>query len=462
MFDEKGTMSIVDLLMNEENDCDSGTIEKALTIICTSLSFQCGAIYETDNIEHFYKKEAYEADARMLPEQVVFQISNVPSRSKHKIYHIDQETYRPTAQIDILGLFGVSNMIMISLGDDEIQGFLAFAGTKERMQLDEEAEKSLFVMTGLLGKYIMTRSNKKRMNLIRKTYESIIDNTGIDIYVNDFYTHEILYINKSMAAPYGGKEAFDNGKCWEVLFPGKTGPCDFCPQKYIVDENGKPSSVYTWDYCRAFDGAWFRVFSAAFYWTDGRLAHVVSSADITDNKQKEATIQYMANYDELTDLPNRRKLIIDGRRYIQQIQDDENIYVLFFDIDGFKKINDSYGHDGGDEFLVSLSLFFKRNPMLKDAVYRNGGDEFVGIVYGKGITKKNIENLCRFIHARFNKEWVIKKDGIFCNISIGIACYGEDGSTIEELLQTADMAMYCAKKKGEGNMCYGSDVEENQ
>ena len=58
------------------------------------------------------------------------------------------------------------------------------------------------------------------MNLIRETYESIIDCTGIDIYVNDFYTHEILYINKSMAVPYGGKEAFDNGKCLEVLFPG--------------------------------------------------------------------------------------------------------------------------------------------------------------------------------------------------------------------------------------------------
>ena len=460
MFREKEVLTIVDLFMNEEKDCDSGTIEKALTILCESFSFQGGAIYETDNIEHFYKKEAYETGDKKLPAQVIFQIAKAPLKLKRKIYYIDKATYKPTEQIDILGLFDVPSMIVISLGDDEIQGFLAFAGAKEWTQFGDEAEKSLFIMANLLGQYIMTRSNKKRMNLIRKTYERIIDSTGIDIYVNDFNTHEILYINKSMAAPYGGKEAFKNGKCWEVLFPGQTGPCGFCPQKYIVDENGKPSTVYTWDYQRPFDGAWFRVFSAAFYWTDGRLAHVVSSADITDNKQKEEIIQYMANYDELTDLPNRRKLILDGRRYIEQMREEESLYVLFFDIDGFKKINDSYGHDGGDEFLINLSAFFKGNPMLKDAVYRNGGDEFVGIVHGKGITKKNIENLARFIHNRFSKAWTLKKGDIFCNISIGVACYGEDGSTIDELLQVADTAMYCAKKKGKGRLCYGAELQE--
>ena len=72
-----------------------------------------------------------------------------------------------------------------------------------------------------------------------------------------------------MAIPYGGKEVFEGRKCWEVLFPGQIGPCDFCPQKHIIDGNEKPSSVYTWDYQRAFDGSWFRVFSSAFYWTDG-------------------------------------------------------------------------------------------------------------------------------------------------------------------------------------------------
>ena len=56
---------------------------------------------------------------------------------------------------------------------------------------------------------------------------------------------------------------------------------------------------------------------------------------------------------------------------------------------------------------------------------------------------------------------MLKKGSVFCNISIGVACYGEDGTTIDELLQAADMAMYRAKKKGRGNMCYGSELKGN-
>ena len=313
-------------------------------------------------------------------------------------------------------------------------------------------------MTGLISRYIITRIGENKVKLMQVTYESIMDSTGIDIYVNDFYTHDILYVNKSMAIPYGGKEVFEGRKCWEVLFPGQTGPCDFCPQKYIIDENEKPSSVYTWDYQRAFDGAWFRVFSSAFYWIDGRLAHVVSSANITDNKQKEELIQYMANYDELTSLPNHRKLLKDGERIIEYIEEHEKMFLLFFDIDGFKAINDTYGHDEGDNFLIELSQFFKGIPMLKDCVYRKGGDEFVAIIHGKGITKMNVTNLSRFIHSRFQKTWILNKATVKCDVSIGVACYGEDAVTMKELLYISDMAMYQAKKKGPGNICYGIDI----
>ena len=78
----------------------------------------------------------------------------------------------------------------------------------------------------------------------------------------------------------------------------------------------------------------------------------------------------------------------------------------------------------------------------------------------KGITKKNIENLSGFIHSRFSKAWTLKKGNVFCNVSIGVACYGEDGSTIDELLQAADMAMYHAKKKTNGHLSYGSELKE--
>ena len=289
--------------------------------------------------------------------------------------------------------------------------------------------------------------------------ERVLDNTGIDIYVNDFHTHDILYVNKSMAAPYGGQEQFVGRKCWEVLFPGQHGPCDFCPQQKLIDNQGNPTKVYTWDYQRPFDGSWFRVFSAAFQWADGRLAHVVSSADITENKRNEALIERLANYDQLTGLPNRRMLVNECDQRINRTTAAGKGYLLFFDIDGFKAINDQLGHDAGDEFLIQLGQFFAGIPMLKDSIYRNGGDEFVALLDGEGVTKENVQSLCGFIHERFKRPWHLTKGPVRCSTSIGVACFPEDGRSAEALLQKADQAMYLSKNQGGGRLCFGYQLD---
>lgn len=76
-------------------------------------------------------------------------------------------------------------------------------------------------------------------------------------------------------------------KCWQALYKDKTGECDFCPKKHLVDKNGHPTKVYSWDYQRPFDKRWFRVFSAAFAWVDGQMAHVITSVDIDHQKRIE-------------------------------------------------------------------------------------------------------------------------------------------------------------------------------
>ena len=63
---------------------------------------------------------------------------------------------------------------------------------------------------------------------------------------------------------YGGMGHFEGKKCWQALYKDKTGECEFCPKKHLIDENGLPTKVYSWDYQRPFDKCWFRVFSAAF------------------------------------------------------------------------------------------------------------------------------------------------------------------------------------------------------
>lgn len=456
------TLSLATLLQG--NQVESELIEKALELLCEAAGFNCGLLYELNTAEEFCLMEHYPAASAQASKTLGIQavgLAAPPLCDKQSIYYMERTAGTTPTETQILNLFSAESLIWATARDDAeaLSGFMVLYNTSPSERLGRADLDEIAVPLSLLVRYIETRIYKKRIRQSQTALESILDNTGIDIYVNDFYNHDILYVNRSMAAPYGGQKEFMGQKCWQVLFPGQTGPCDFCPQKQLIDEQGLPTKVYTWDYQRPFDGSWFRVFSAAFRWADGRLAHVVSSADITDNKRNEALIENLANYDQLTKLPNRRMLLKECERRIGKATETEQGYLLFFDIDGFKSINDNFGHDAGDEFLIQLGEFFSGIPLLKGAIYRNGGDEFVALIGGEGVTKTNILNLSNFIHERFKKPWALKKGNAFCSTSIGVACYPEDGKTAEELLQKADMAMYQAKKSGGGHLCFGYQLK---
>lgn len=434
------------------------SVNHTLALICKNFSLDCGLVYEIDQNNRLLLKERC-IIAAVKPREH-FSIEKIKAKYRAQLAHnnityIVQSSTNNIFEADLLAFFSATSLLIVSIVDEKerIYGLLVFFNKEAKHDLSPAQVEMLSILLAMLSRCISVRTYQNRLAFAQNTLESILDNTGIDIYVNDFYTHEVLYANKSMAAPYGGIARLLGQKCWEVLFPGQTGPCEFCPQTKLIDEELNPTKVYTWDYQRPFDGSWFRVFSAAFRWVDGRLAHVVSSADITDSKRNEELIQYLANYDSLTNLPNRRKLINDCEHRLSNAQKKEKAYLLFFDIDGFKTINDTLGHDAGDEFLVQLGAFFSSIPMLKGSIYRNGGDEFVALVSGE-ITNDHIQNLAGFIHERFKKPWVLKNGEVFSNTSIGVACYPEDGKSPEELLAKADHAMYKVKKSGGGHLSF--------
>ena len=297
---------------------------------------------------------------------------------------------------------------------------------------------------------------------LQELLASILDHTGVDIYVNDFNTHEILYVNKSMAAPYGGVDNLIGKKCWAALYTDKDGQCDYCPQKKLLDADGNPTKVFTWDYRRPFDGSWFRVVSAAFRWVDGRLAHVISSVDITENKHNEALIAQMANYDALTNLPNRRKLMRDC---LEGMNEDKRRasggFLLFIDLDNFKILNDGMGHQAGDELLAEVAKALQRNPLTRNSAYRYGGDEF--IVFLNDADRDHAVRVVRSLLERFGKPWTLRGSSPVCRASIGVAEYPANAVTPGELLHKADMMMYKAKRNGRGGVCfYDGEVVEGE
>lgn len=445
---------------------DEETIKESLKLLCGAFSFDGGLVYETSPQCRFQLKEC--CMTREIPLRESFVLEEITQECRDRmagevVSFIAADDRNAPYEAEMLRFFSASSLAVSAIGDGQSPlGFLVFVQTAPEKGLSDADRGALSVLLPLLGNCAEVLMYRNKLAVTQCFLENLLDNTGIDIYINDFYTHEILYVNKSMAAPYGGVSKFMGKRCWEVLFPEKTGQCDFCPQKKIVDEEGNPTKVYSWNYQRPLDGSWFRVFSKAFRWGDGRLAHLVSSADITENKRNEALIEYLANYDQLTRLPNRRMLVNECERRIDRATENEKGYVLFFDIDGFKAVNDNFGHDAGDEFLVKLGEFFTGVPMLKDSVYRNGGDEFVAVVGGVGMTEEDVRALAQCIIERFKKPWELKKGPVSCGISIGVACYPEDGTSAEDLLRKADMAMYQVKKTGGGGLCFGHQLESGE
>lgn len=435
------------------------TAADAISFLCEHFDFDCAAIYEINQSNQFQLKQLHNLGKKEICRSFgLNEIKKVYQEIKIQeegLYFFDAYN-GDEIEKEICEFLETGYAVVCPVVDkmSQILGILILMRERRSQPTVQKHFETLKSLLSLTEMYVSKSMYENKISFAVSSLESIMDHTGIDIYVNDFDNHDILYANQSMAAPYGGIQAFMNKKCYEVLYPGQKEPCVYCPQKKIVDEEGNPTKTYTWDYQRPSDGNWYRVFSSAFRWVDGRIAHVVSSADITDNKKQEALIHHMANYDELTNLPNRRMLVRDCEQIINKSSKEEKGYVLFFDIDGFKAINDDYGHDAGDEFLIQLGEFFSQKDILKDCIYRNGGDEFVAIIGGERKSEQDIVDLITKIQDRFKKPWILKKGNVYCTTSVGVAKYPEDGKNAEKLLSIADQSMYMIKKNGGAGMCF--------
>ena len=281
------------------NSCDSieKKITESLTDICEYYGFKRAFIYQTDGFRYFYLKETIGNNDNILRQR--FEISEMSNQhiahanGKSKPFYACRTQNASWDDVDIIDFYRVDSLLIRQIQDSEgkIIGFIGFADREHAISFIDEELQMIHLILGSLSKEIAVREYKEREVRAGKTLSSIMNNMGVDIYVNSFDSHDMLYANESMAAPYGGIEHFEGKKCWQALYKDKTGECEFCPKKHLIDENGQPTKVYSWDYQRPFDKCWFRVFSAAFAWIDGQIAHVITSVDIDHQKTIEEELR---------------------------------------------------------------------------------------------------------------------------------------------------------------------------
>ncbi len=174
-------------------------------------------------------------------------------------------------------------------------------------------------------------------------------------------------------------------------------------------------------------------------------------SDITKSKNTNDELFRKANFDTLTGLPNRT-LLFDrvSQLLVSSVREKRSVAILFIDLDGFKRVNDSLGHEAGDELLKIASGRMKGCVRQNDTVSRLGGDEFV-IVLSNVQSSLDAGHVAEKIILRLNDPFTINGEIVSISASIGISIAPGDGDSVSELIRKADMSMYQAKMNGRSN-----------
>ena len=283
------------------------------------------------------------------------------------------------------------------------------------------------------------------------------------VYVSDMQTHELIFMNQYGIDHWGTP----NGKrCWEVLQSDQMGPCDFCTNDRLINDNGDSTGVYVWEFQNTVNNRWYQCRDQAIPWTDGRIVRLEIASDITDRikAEKKLTIakqkaDKLAHTDDLTGTRNRRAFFKEGTQIFNLAKRyNHPTSIVMMDIDCFKKINDKYGHIIGDKVLKKFVDNIHNNIREVDIFGRIGGEEFALILpeTNKDEALKTAEKL-RLKVSNMNFDEIDNQLAI--SSSFGVAKINTTELAFDQALSRADKALYSAKDKGRNRVEYYSDIK---
>ncbi len=190
----------------------------------------------------------------------------------------------------------------------------------------------------------------------------------------------------------------------------------------------------------------------------GKPAVQVIFRDISERRLAHERLEYLANFDALTGLPNRRLffdrltcILSHCKRYKEQFS------LLFLDLDRFKQVNDTLGHDAGDTLLSEVSTRLQECLRNADTVARMGGDEFA-VILSRIMDPSDNAIVSDKIITALNRPFIIQGQECHIGVSVGISVFPNDADAAESLLKAADSAMYSAKQNGRNSYRYFSEV----
>ncbi len=301
---------------------------------------------------------------------------------------------------------------------------------------------------------IININEQKHSRELIRTLTQAIEQSPVSVQITD-RNNIIEYVNHSFeqATGYSRNEAI--GKNIRLLKSGLT-PAPVYIEMWKTLKSGKSWQGELQNRKKNGDIYWAHVHIAPVSNEQGVVSHYIEiDEDIMQRKEHEEIILHQAHYDPLTDLPNRflildrlSQLIINANR-----KKKEAVALLFLDLDNFKNVNDSLGHEVGDKLLIEAARLLRKAVRTGDTIGRLGGDEFIILLEGIR-DESDVIPVAENILNNFRKVFTVDAREIVVTTTIGIAVYPYDGGSTSELLSNADSAMYHAKEKGRNSYAF--------
>ncbi|MER5428867.1 EAL domain-containing protein [Streptomyces sp. NPDC002588] len=270
----------------------------------------------------------------------------------------------------------------------------------------------------------------------------------------------LRYVSPAAAGVYGRPaEALVGTELADLIHPEDLGCVVHEVRRFLAASPQDEATTRIECRFRSGDGGWLNVESTVNRHHGGLI---FNSRDVTERVRLQAQLQHNAEHDPLTDLPNRAlftrrvQQALSGRRSSDRGTALRNTAVLFIDLDGFKAVNDTIGHQAGDELLVQAARRLQDSVRKGDTASRLGGDEFAALIVGdttrdRSARERHILELADRLRITLSQPYLIDGNEVRVAASIGVA-FAEPGLGAGEILRNADLAMYRAKAGGKGRV----------
>lgn len=430
--------------MLESDNGFSSVVETILENTCNTLGITCGAlIRESSDGLKVELIARYISEGESLLEDGVLEVDKdeLPFFNG-KPYMISYDSMKPKAFEMLFNKYGAKAAIFHPVEiKDKASMYLCFIETEEDKIWSTADVKFINDVKRIVQSILSKRIAKNSLAGSYASLEAILENVGCGIYVVDPENQSILYMNQRYKQLFA--KTIEENKLEEMIFSDPD-----LKQTYSFKE------TYS-----TIEEKWLDVHKTKINWVDGRAVSLCTIYDISDKKKYQKKMEMQANNDFLTGLYNRMRCEQDLERFIRRAEmSGTEGALLYIDLDDFKHINDGLGHQYGDVLLKAISHALLRIEGIKDKCYRMGGDEFIVIV--PDAQKETMERICSQIRDIFTNPWFLKGEDYYCTTSMGISLFPTDGTSVEEIIRKADMALFSAKRKGKNCVEYYNDKDE--